>query len=71
MTGLLGAIGGILGVYLGFSFIAIFELVEVISRGILCRGHKKKEVKASPAEKITNQSSKVHTVSKTTTKKGY
>ncbi|CAG2184205.1 unnamed protein product, partial [Oppiella nova] len=28
LTALLGAIGGILGVYLGFSFIAIFELIE-------------------------------------------
>ena len=33
MEGLLGAIGGILGVYLGISFFAIFEMFEVILRG--------------------------------------
>jgi len=35
MEGLLGAIGGILGVYLGISFFAIFEMFEVIIRGFL------------------------------------
>ena len=35
MEGLLGAIGGILGVYLGISFFAIFEMFEVILRGFI------------------------------------
>lgn len=34
MEGLLGAIGGILGVYLGISFFAIFEFFEVLFRGV-------------------------------------
>ena len=33
IEGLLGAIGGILGVYLGVSFFAIFEVVDVLVRG--------------------------------------
>jgi hypothetical protein len=33
-----GAIGGILGVYLGFSFLAIYEFVEILIRSgyLLC-----------------------------------
>lgn len=34
IEGLLGAIGGILGVYLGASFFAMFELGEVVVRGL-------------------------------------
>lgn len=33
LEGLLGAIGGILGVYLGFSIFALYEMFEVVVRG--------------------------------------
>ena len=33
VEGVLGAIGGILGVYLGISFFAIYEVFDVLLRG--------------------------------------
>ena len=37
LTTLLGGIGGILGVYLGFSFLALFELFDVFGRTLFAR----------------------------------
>ena len=68
MTALLGGIGGILGVYLGFSFIAIFELIEVISRYLMCGSEKtgkQKSVKKTKVSKVVN------TISTTPIKKAF
>ncbi len=72
LTALLGAMGGILGVYLGFSFIAIFELIEVISRYLMCSSNKPTTKKKSNEKVIKKDSStKVNTISSTTTKKAF
>lgn len=39
-TTLLGGIGGILGVYMGFSFMALFELIDIFGRSFSCCGKK-------------------------------
>jgi len=67
LTALLGAIGGILGVYLGFSFIAIFELIEVISRYLMCSSSNKPKKESTKKD----SSAKVHTISTATTKKAF
>lgn len=36
LTTLLGGIGGILGVYMGFSFLALFELFDVFGKFLCC-----------------------------------
>lgn len=47
LEGLLGAIGGILGVYLGFSIFALYEMFEVVIRGFF-KGVSSRPVAAVP-----------------------
>ncbi|KAI1292797.1 Degenerin mec-4 [Halotydeus destructor] len=48
VEGLLGAIGGILGVYLGVSFFAIYEVFEVMIRGCFRSGENAKQEPETP-----------------------
>ena len=72
MTALLGGIGGILGVYLGFSFIAIFELIEVFSRYLMCGSEKTSKNKSIKQKNKTKpNATKVNTISTTPIKKAF
>lgn len=50
LTALLGSIGGIFGVYLGFSFLAIYEMAEVLIRGTLCYSSSSEDNEAEVEE---------------------
>lgn len=52
LTALLGSIGGIFGVYLGFSFLAIYEMAEVLIRGTLCYSSSSEDDNEAEVEEI-------------------
>lgn len=54
LTTLLGGIGGILGVYLGFSFMALFEVIDLFARVFCCSNTTdNKRFKTSTLEPIS------------------
>ncbi|KAJ6225061.1 hypothetical protein RDWZM_003606 [Blomia tropicalis] len=57
LTTLLGGIGGILGVYLGFSFLALIELFDVFGRTICCNSSdaNRQSSRTSSLEHLANE----------------
>ena len=68
VEGVLGAIGGILGVYLGISFFAIYEVFDVLLRGCC---NSREELEQEQEESVMIDGHPVRVISRVGTRRRY